>query len=243
VRAGSVRRERQGGFPWRSLFVGGGLPGLVGDGVAAVYGEVVGFVGVVLVVGIEGADTDHVFGGKVGDGDGLAGLGICAGVDGGGGQGSELAEGPDPGAGLCAAVGADEVVLEAAVDGAELCRGGGVGDDAVGRGREGRAGMRLVVARGGGCGRGRGCGGLAAGGAVTRAWTGIRRRADGRGWGRCSGRRIGGRASDWASAGASRRAWRALRYDGCGHGNCQEDYQQKRSGVAQVFLESRCGFH
>ena len=50
----------------------------MGDGVVGVDGEVVGFVGVVLVVGVEGADPDFVFGGEVGDGDGFAGLGIGA---------------------------------------------------------------------------------------------------------------------------------------------------------------------
>ena len=113
--------------------------------VAAVDGEVVGFVGVVLVVGIEGADANHIFGSQVGDGDGLAGLGIGAGVDGGGAERCQFGEWLDPGAGLGAAVCADEVVLEAAVDGAELRRRGSVGDDAVGRRREGRAGVRLRI--------------------------------------------------------------------------------------------------
>ena len=120
-----------------------GLPGFVIYVVAAVDGEVVGFVGVVLVVGIEGADANHIFGSQVGDGDRLAGLGIGAGVDGGGAERCQFGEGLDPGAGLGAAVCADEVVLEAAVYGAELRRRGSVGDDAVSRRREGRAGVRL----------------------------------------------------------------------------------------------------
>ena len=113
----------------------------MGDVVVGVYGEVVGFVGVVLGVGVEGADADLVGGGEVGDGDGFGGHGVDAAVDGGG----ELVEGGDPGALAGAAVCADEVVLEAAGDGADLGRGGGVGYDAVGGRGEGRAGMRLHV--------------------------------------------------------------------------------------------------
>ena len=65
---------------------------------------------------------------------------------------SELAEGLDVGPGLGAAVGADEVVLQAVGDGAELRGRGGVGHDAVGRGEVGCIGMgRRAWIRG--CGR------------------------------------------------------------------------------------------
>ena len=110
---------------------GGWLPGFVGDVVVGVDGEVVGLVGVVLAVRVEGADPDLAFGSQVGDVDGFAGLCTGTAVDRPGGEGSQLAEGPDPRTGLGAAVGADEVVLEAAGHGAELGRRGGVGDDAI----------------------------------------------------------------------------------------------------------------
>jgi len=195
-----------------------GLPGFMGDVVAGVDGEVVGLVDVVLGVGIEGADADFVFGGEVGDGDGFAGHGIGAAVDGGG----ELAEGRDPRALPAGAVGADEVVLEAAAYGADLGRGGGVGDDAVGRRCEGCAGMGLVV---GGRGCDRGCGWRCAWREST--WAVAARaaaRASGRSRGRgglvhrrVSARRIGvgARARVGASAWGARGA-RRLGEDGCG---------------------------
>lgn len=122
------------------------LPGYVRDRVAAVDREGVGLVGVVLGIGVVGADPDLVGGSQVVDLDRLAGKRIDAGVEqdvAGGVEGGQVAEGTDEGPDAGAAVGADEVVLEAAGDGAELCRGGGVGDDAVGRGCAGRVGMRI----------------------------------------------------------------------------------------------------
>ena len=115
----------------------------MGHRVVGVDGEVVGLVGVVLGIGIEGADADLVFGSQVGDLDGLAGLGIDAAVERGGAEGRQFAEGLDPGALRRGAVGADEVVLEAASNGADLRRCCGMGDDAVCGRREGRARMRL----------------------------------------------------------------------------------------------------
>ena len=62
----------------------------------------------------------------------------------------------DEGAGVAGAVGADEVGLEAVVDGRELDLGGGVGDDEAGRGPGGAAvtppdwGAAVAVASGGG---------------------------------------------------------------------------------------------
>ena len=121
------------------------LPGLMFDGVAGVDGEDIRLVDVVLVVGVVGADTELVFGGQVGDVNRLAGKGIGAGEEGdtasGGVVAGQVSERVDPGATAGGAAGADEVVLEAAAYGAELGRRGGVGDDAVGRGREGGAGM------------------------------------------------------------------------------------------------------
>ena len=62
--------ERQGRDSLALFFLWGvswwsrlGLPGFVGDVVVGVDGEVVGLVGVVLGVGVEGADPDFVFGG------------------------------------------------------------------------------------------------------------------------------------------------------------------------------------
>ena len=78
----------------------------------------------------------------------------------------ELAEGLDVGPGLGAAVGADEVVLQAAGHGAELRGRGGVGDDAVGggvaRGRQDALGTCLAPAVGAGVGLADGGGGGAA---------------------------------------------------------------------------------
>jgi len=121
------------------LLCGGELPLLVHDVVAGVYGEDVGLVDVVLGVGVVGADADPVFGGQVVDGDRLA----CAGVGAGpercyaGVLLGERGEGGDEGAGVAGAVRADEVGLEAVIDGRELDLGGGVGDDQA-RGRPGR---------------------------------------------------------------------------------------------------------
>ena len=112
---------------------------------AAVDGEDVGLVGVVLGIRVEGADPDYLFGGQVVDLNGLAGEGVGAGVEqhvrGGRMERCQLAEGSQPGPGVGAA-GADEVVLEAAGHAAELGGGGGVGDDAISRRRAGGLGMR-----------------------------------------------------------------------------------------------------
>ena len=117
----------------------------MGHGVAAVDGEDVGLVGVVLRIRVEGADPDYLFGRQVVDLNGLAGEGVGAGVEqhvrAGRMEGCQLAEGSQPGPGVGAA-GADEVVLEAAGYAAELGGGGGVGDDAISRRRAGGLGMR-----------------------------------------------------------------------------------------------------
>ena len=56
----------------------------MGHVVAGVDGEVIGFVGVVFGVRVEGGDPDSAFGSDIGDLDGFAGLGIGTAVDGGG---------------------------------------------------------------------------------------------------------------------------------------------------------------
>ena len=156
--------ERQGDcipgalFVWLCVEVGGGwLPGLVGEVVAAVDGEGVGLVGVVLGIGVVGADADFLFGRQVVDLDGFVGEGVAAGVERYGGAGRmercQFAEGLQVGPGVGVA-GADEVVLEAAGDGAELGRGGSVGDDAVGGWCAGRLWMGLVLRVGVGVGVG-----------------------------------------------------------------------------------------
>ena len=119
------------------------LPGFMGHRVVGIDGEVVGLVGVVLVIGVEGADPNLLVGRHVVDLDRLAGEGIGAAVDRGATsmEGGQFAEGLDPRARLGAA-GTDEIVLEAASDGAQLRRGSGVGHDAIGRGREGGTRVR-----------------------------------------------------------------------------------------------------
>ena len=123
----------------------------MGHRVAAVDGEDVGLVGVVLRIRVEGADPDYLFGRQVVDLNGLAGEGVGAGVEqhvrGGRMEGCQLAEGSQPGPGVGAA-GADEVVLEAAGHAAELGGGGGVGDDAISRGRAGAWGCDAGVGAG-----------------------------------------------------------------------------------------------
>ena len=144
--------------------LGGWLPGLMGHGVGAVDGEDVGLVGVVLCIRVVGADPDFLFGRQVVDLNGLGGKGVGAGVEHHGRpgrmEGCQVAEGSQPGPGVGAAVGADEVVLEAAGHGAELGGGGGVGDDATSGSRSGGLGMRrlghrLVRRRSGRSGRSR----------------------------------------------------------------------------------------
>ena len=58
-----------------------GLPGVVGDVVFGAEVEDVGFVFVVLSVGVEGADADSFYAWQVVDGDGLAGERVGAAVD------------------------------------------------------------------------------------------------------------------------------------------------------------------
>ena len=70
--AGSAAQNRHGGLPGREPAASAGLgslPLLVYDVVAAVYGEDVGLVDVVLGVGVVGADAQLLFGGQVVDGD------------------------------------------------------------------------------------------------------------------------------------------------------------------------------
>ena len=115
----------------------------MGHRVARSDGEVVGLVGVVLVIGVEGADPDLLVSRQVVDLNRLAGEGIGAAVERGDTsmERSQFAEGLDPRARLRTA-GADELVLEAASDGAQLRRGSGVGHDAISRGREGGTRVR-----------------------------------------------------------------------------------------------------
>ena len=120
------------------------LPGFMGHRVVGIDGEVVGLVGVVLVIGVEGADPNLLVGRQVVDLNRLAGKGIGTAVDRDDTsmERGQIAEGLDPRARLRTA-GADEIVLEAAADGAQLRRGSGMGDDAISRGREGGTSMRL----------------------------------------------------------------------------------------------------
>ena len=87
-----VMQERQRDDLWRSCLIriasrvedGGGLlslPGLMGHRVARTDGEVVGLVGVVLRIGVEGDDPDLLLGGQVVDLNRLAGKGIGAAVE------------------------------------------------------------------------------------------------------------------------------------------------------------------
>jgi len=215
-----------------------GLPVFMGHVVAGVDGEIIGLVGVVHGVGVEGADADLFVGGKVGDGDGLAGGGIGAAVERVGAGSSEFAEGGNPRAGLAVAVCVDEVVLEAAVDGADLGRGGGVGDDAVGRRGEGCAGMGgHGRVRRCGCDRNRGCGGRRVGGRAI-AWASVvtwRVAWHADSW-RCSRRRAGRRATPRTLA---RCAWR-LGQDGAGQdGEREHEGENEGRDDAQVILEPR----
>ena len=101
---------------------------------AAVDREGVGLVGVVLGIGVVGADPDLVGGSQVVDLDRLGGKRIDAGVEqdvAGGVERGQVAESADERPDAGAAVRADEVVLEAAGYGAELRGGGGVRHDAV----------------------------------------------------------------------------------------------------------------
>ena len=109
------KERRPGGWPGRCAAIavlsraaaslrppdGRGLPLVVDDVVAGVYGEDAGFVDVVLGVGVVGADADLLCGGEVVDGDGFAGAGVGAGEEGhcaaGGIFGGEAGEGWDPG--------------------------------------------------------------------------------------------------------------------------------------------------
>ena len=74
------------------------LPGFMGHRVVGIDGEVVGLVGVVLVIGVEGADPDFLLGRHVVDLHRLAGKGIGAAVerDDTSMEGGQIAEGLDP---------------------------------------------------------------------------------------------------------------------------------------------------
>ena len=95
----------------------------MGHRVARSDGEVVGLVGVVFVIGVEGDDPDPLLGGQVVDLNRLAGKGIDTAVERDGASSmerGEFAEGLDVGPSLRTAVGADEIVLQAARYGAQL---------------------------------------------------------------------------------------------------------------------------
>ena len=112
------------------------LPLFVNDVVLGVYGEDVGFVEVVRrAVGVEGADAEQPLGGQVLDGDGFAGAGVAAFVEGDGVAGiltGEDAELVEEGADFAGAVAVDEVDAQAGAGLAELDGRGGVEDDGVG---------------------------------------------------------------------------------------------------------------
>ena len=123
-----------GGRGGRGL--GAALPLQVFYVVVGVDGEDVGFVEVVRrAVGVEGADAEQSFGGQVVDGDGFAGAGVAAFVEGdgvavvGAGEDGEVVE---EGADFAVAVAVDEVDAQAGAGLAELDGCGGVEDDGVG---------------------------------------------------------------------------------------------------------------
>jgi len=131
-----------------------GLPLFVVDAVVGVYGEDVGFVDVVRrSVGIEGADAELVLGGQVVDGDGFAGAGIAAGVEGDRIVGivvGEDAEFVEEGTDCTVAVAGDEVDAQAGAGLAELDGRGGVEDDGIGgRPRVDHGSNQPVLGRGG----------------------------------------------------------------------------------------------
>jgi len=206
-----------GGDRFGSVWVVGGregrlLPLQVVDVVLGVDGEYVGFVEVVRrSVGVEGAYAEQSFGGQVVDGDGFAGAGVAAFVEGDGvagilaGEDAEFVEeGPD----FAGAVAGDEVDAQAGAGLAELDGGGGVEDNGVG----GRPGIddgpdEPVL----GWGRGHAAAGVTASSASASIEAGGRGRqvTGGRGCGRgCI-----------AETGRRRRQWGDLRGGDRGQGN------------------------